>query len=259
MSDLPSMIWIELRKAIRSKMPLWTALGSMFLPLGIAFLIFVARNPEISKQLGLISAKADIVAYTATDWSAYLRVYGEIIGAAGLILFILILSWIFGREFTDGTMKDLLAVPVPRGSIVVAKFIVMAIWSEAMTLIIFIAGLSMGALLHLPGSSTGVLLHGCTVVLLTSILTIVSVLPFALLASIGRGYLLPIGVAILMMMMINLAQILGWGEFFPWAVPVLYTLGESPLTPVSYWIVFLTGAAGMVGTYLWWKFADQSR
>src|SRR3990172_3405216 len=148
------MIWIELRKAIRSRMPLWTALGSLFMPLGIAFLIFVARNPEISQQLGLVSAKANIVAYAATDWPTYLRVYGEIIGAGGLILFILILSWIFGREFTDGTLKDMLAVPVQRGSIVLAKYIVMAIWSEVMTMVIFIAGLIMGALINLPGSST---------------------------------------------------------------------------------------------------------
>lgn len=259
MNDLPDMIWIELRKAIRSRMPLWTALGSLFMPLGIAFLIFVARNPEIAQQLGLVSAKANIVAYAATDWPTYLRVYGEIIGAGGLILFILIISWIFGREFTDGTLKDMLAVPVQRGSIVLAKYIVMAIWSEAMTMVIFIAGLIMGALINLPGSSTSVFLQGSALVVNASFLAIAVVLPFALFASMGRGYLLPIGVAGLTMMMVNLAQILGWGEFLPWAVPVIYALGKSPLTPISYWIVFLTGLAGMIGTYLWWKFADQNR
>jgi len=70
--------------------------------------------------------------------------YGQIIGAGGLILFILILGWIFGREFADGTLKDLLAVPVARASILLAKFIVGAIWSAGMTIIIFIAGLIMG-------------------------------------------------------------------------------------------------------------------
>ncbi len=83
MNNLSDMIWIELRKAIRSKMPLWTALGSLFMPLGIAFLLFVSRNPEISQKLGLVSAKANLVAYAATDWTAYMKVYGEMIGAAG--------------------------------------------------------------------------------------------------------------------------------------------------------------------------------
>jgi len=259
MNDLSSMIWVELRKAIRSRMPLWTALGSLLMPLGIAFLIFVARNPETSQQLGLVGAKANLVAFAATDWPSYLGVYGEIIGAGGLILFVLIISWIFGREFTDGTLKDLLAVPVPRGSVIMAKYTVMAIWCEVMTMLIFIAGLIMGAFIHLPGGSTGVFLRGGAIVVGASVLAIAVVLPFALFASMGRGYLLPIGVAILVLMMVNLAQILGWGEFFPWAVPVLYALGKSPLTPVSYWLVLLTGLAGMIGTYLWWKFADQSR
>lgn len=259
MNDVGSMVWVELRKAIRSRMPLWTALGSLFLPLGIAFLIFVARNPQVAEKLGLVSAKAEIVAYAATDWLAYLRLYGEIVGAGGMVLSVLIVSWIFGREFADRTLKDLLAVPVRRGSIVLAKYIVAAIWAAAVNAVIYLAGLLMGVLLDLPGYSTGILLQGSTQVLLVALLAITAGLPFALFASMGRGYLLPIGVMILVMMMMNLAQVLGWGEFFPWAVPVLHAMEESPLRLVSYIILFLTGLAGAVGTIFWWKYADQNR
>jgi ABC-2 type transport system permease protein len=90
-------------------------------------------------------------------------------------------------------------------------------------------------------------------------LVIVSILPFALFASLGRGYLLPLGVAVLTLMLTNLVAIVGWGEYFPWAVPGLYAQGKSALTPVSYGIVILTGLAGMLGTYAWWMLADQSR
>ena len=94
---------------------------------------------------------------------------------------------------------------------------------------------------------------------MTACLVIPLVMPFELFASIGRGFLLPIGAAVLTMMMTNLAAIAGWGEYFPWAIAGLYAQGKSPLPPVSYWIVILTGLAGMAGTYLWWKFADQNR
>ena len=60
MHNLADMIWIEARKAIRSKMPLWTGLGSLVMPVVIAFLVFVARNPNLSQKLGLISAKANL-------------------------------------------------------------------------------------------------------------------------------------------------------------------------------------------------------
>jgi ABC-2 type transport system permease protein len=259
MNNLSDMIWIELRKAIRSRMPLWTALGSLFMPLGIAFLIFVSKNPEISQKLGLVSAKANLIAYSATDWPTYLGLFGEIIAAGGFILFVLIVSWIFGREFVDGTLKDMLAVPVGRSSILLAKYIVATIWSVALTLIIFVVGLVMGAIIKLPGGSTSVFLHGSILVTITALLAIGVTLPFALFASAGRGYLLPIGLAVLILMMTNLVAIVGWGGYFPWAVPGLYAMEKSPLTAISYWIVFFTGLAGMIGTYLWWKFADQNR
>jgi len=50
----------------------------------------------------------------------------------------------------------------------------------------------------------------------------------------------------------------GWGEFFPWAVPGLYAQGAT-LGPVSFVLVFLTGAAGMAATFLWSERADQVR
>jgi ABC-type transport system involved in multi-copper enzyme maturation permease subunit len=259
MNNLPDMIWIELRKAIRSRMPLWTAIGSLFMPLGIAFLIFIAKNPAISQQLGLVGAKANLMSYASTDWPTYLGLYGQLIGAGGIILFILVISWVFGREFADSTLKDLLAVPVGRSSILLAKYIVSSAWFVVLTVEIFSAGLLMGAIINLPGGSSEVILHGSAVLAVTALLVIPVVLPFALFACAGRGYLLPIGLAILTMMATNIAIIAGWGDYFPWAIPGLYVQGKSPLPTASYWIVVFTGLAGMLATYLWWKLADQSR
>ena len=258
LQNLSDMVWIELRKAIRSRMPVWTALGSLFMPFGIAFLIFVATNPEISKKLGLVSVKANLVAYSATDWLSYLGLTGQIIAAGGFFLFVLVISWVFGREFADRTLKDLLAVPVQRSSILLAKFIVVAIWSAGLTLVIYVASLVMGAIIKLPGGSWSVISQVSTQLLITAGLEILVVTPFAFAASVGRGYLLPLGMAVLTLMMANLMAVAGWGEFFPWAVPGLLMQG-SPLTPVSYWIVFFTGLAGITATYLWWKYADQNR
>jgi hypothetical protein len=67
------------------------------------------------------------------------------------------------------------------------------------------------------------------------------------------------GVAILSLITANILMVAGWAEYFPWAIPMLYAQGEIPLTPVSLSIVFLTSLAGMIGTYLWWKTADQNR
>lgn len=259
MSSLADMLWVERRKALRSGLPQWTALGSLFMPLAIGFLIYVSRNPEISQKLGLVSAKADLIAFSATDWPAYFKFFGQLIAAGGFFLFALVIGWVFGREFVDGTLKDILAVPVRRSSILLAKFILSAVWCAALSLLMVAAGLLIGALTGLPGGSPAVYLRGLAQVLLTAALLIVSLTPYAFFASLGRGYLLPLGMAVLTLMAANLVVILGWGEFFPWAVPGLIAQAEQPLPALSYWIVGLTGLAGMLVTHLWWKYADQNR
>ena len=259
MNNLSDMVWIELRKAIRSRMPLWTALGALFMPLGVAFLILLAKNPELSRRLSLVSAKANLIAYSATDWSSYLALFAEVVAAGGFFFFVMAISWIFGREFADSTLKDMLAVPVQRSSILLAKFTVAAIWSAAMTLVILIFGLATGAIMQLPGGSIGVILRGSAVAAITACLTVAVILPFAFFASVGRGYLLPMGAAVLSLITANLIMVVGWAEYFPWAIPMLYAQEKSPLTPASYWIVFLTGLVGMIATHFWWKYADQNR
>ena len=253
------MIWIEFRKVIRSRMPLWIGLASLFMPVGMAFLIFVAKNPELFRKLGLVSAKANLVAYSATDWPSYLVLFAQIISAGGFFFFVMAVSWVFGREFADGTVKDMLAVPAQRSSIILAKFIVVAAWSAVMAIIIFILSLVVGAIIRLPGGSISVILHGSLVTAITVCIVIAVVLPYALFASVGRGYMLPMGVAVLTLITANLLMVLGWAEYFPWAVPILYSQGVSTLTPLSYGIVIFTSLAGMIATYLWWKYADQNR
>lgn len=259
MTHLAGMFWVESRKAIRSRMPLWTALGSLFMPLGIAFLIFVARNPGISQKLGLVGAKANLLTYAEIDWPAYLVLFGQLISMGGFIFFVLIISWVFGREFVDGTVKDLLAVPVPRVSILLAKFSLTAAWCSLLVVVMLCAGLLMGAAMQLPGGTSLLICQGSFRVLASALLSILAATPFALLASIGRGYLLPIGAAFLTLLLTNIAALLGWGETFPWAVPGLFAQAKTQLPLASYWIVLLTGLAGILATIGWWKTADQNR
>ncbi len=259
MRELWEMMGTEARKAFRSSMPFWTTLGALFMPFGITFLLFVAKNPQISQRLGLIGAKANLMAYAAADWATYMELFGQLIAAGGFIFFVFIVSWVFGREFADGTVKDLLAVPTARASILLAKFSVAAVWSAIVAWLIFLVGALLGAMLRLPGDASAALLHGGARLAVVAGLTIAVVTPFALFASIGRGYLLPIGAAVLLLMTANLAAVIGRGEYFPWAVPGLYAQGKDLLPAVSYWIVLLTALAGVLATILWWQYADQNR
>lgn len=260
MHDLTNALWVELRKATRSRMPLLTALGFLVLACGLAFLMFIYKYPTFARSVGLISTKANLAGGTAT-WPYYLGILSQATAIGGLLLFSLVESWVFGREFADGTLKDLLAVPVARATLLLAKFLVVVLWSLLLTLMLFLVSLLLGAAIGLSQGTAEVFWHGAANVAVATCLVIVDVFPFAFFASVGRGYLLPMGVVLLVLVLGNIVTISGWGTSFPWAIPALYAglTAKGDLEAASYLLVLLTGLAGMAGTYLWWKYADQNR
>jgi len=261
MNNLSNGLWIEWRKALRSRMPLYTTLGFLIAPLACAFLMFIYKDPDFARKAGIISAKANLMG-GAADWPSYLNLLAQMMAGGGLLLFSLILSWLFGREYSDGTLKDLLAVPVPRSTILLAKFIVGALWAIFMAGVVYLVGMALGAVVGLPQGSSEVLWRGSLTLWVTAGLSVVAVTPFGLLANVGRGYLLPIGMTMLALLLANLLTLIGWGNLFPWSIAGLYAAlagkGQA-LEPVGYWIVLFTGLAGVAGTHLWWNHADQHR
>src|SRR6266511_4154409 len=177
-------------------------------------------------------------------------------GIGGLFVFGLLFIWVFGREFADRTVKDMLALPVPRAAIVAAKFIVATAW--CLVLAAWTGALGVGVVtgLRLPGAAAGTVGSGLVRLLLTAIMTI------ALLASVARGYLAPVGGIVLATFLGQIVTTLGYGAYFPWAVPALYAGIAGVRTrpgPAGYLLVVLVGLAAVLGTGSWWRRADQTR
>lgn len=257
MNNFAQAVRVEFLKARRSKMPALTGLGFALLPLAGGFFMFIIRDPELARRAGLISAKAQISMGTA-DWQTYLGFLAQGTAIGGILLFGLIASWVFGREYSDRTLKDLVALPTARSSIVVSKFVVIALWAGALTLLICLIALGVGAAMGLPQTSAQNIAQGIAVVLVSLILTLALVTPIAFFACAGQGYLPPIGLMFVAVFFAQVLAVAGWGEFFPYAIPALVSQGKE-VGVVSYVIVFLTGVAGMAATFFWWEFADQTK
>lgn len=255
-------VWVETLKVRRSRVSLFATLGFSLLPLVGGFFMFILKNPELSRQMGLISAKAQLTMGTA-DWPTYFAFLTQAVAVGGIILFGFIISWVFGREYSDRTIKDLLALPTSRSMIVLAKFVVVSIWSAGLVGLIFLLSLLVGQVVGLPPVPEEFFLHGTTVLVVTACLTIALSPPIAFFASAGHGYLAPIGAAFLAIVLAQVAAIIGWGEYFPWAIPAMYAdgaiKGAAGIPPLSYWIVLLSGGAGVAGTLRWWEHADQAQ
>ncbi|MDQ3006735.1 MAG: ABC transporter permease [Chloroflexota bacterium] len=262
MNGLIPALSAETLKMRRSKVPLFTAIGFSIAPLMVGLFIIILKDPEAARSMGLISAKAQLLVGVA-DWPTFFSILTQAVAVGGAILFSIITIWVFGREFSDHTAKELMALPTSREAIVAAKFIVIAVWVLVLTILIFLIGLAVGKLVVIPGWSAELACSAGVDVLGVAAL-VTALLPFvALLASVGRGYLPPFGWTILTVVLAQIAAITGWGDWFPWSVPALFSGAAGPRSELmglhSYIIVILASLIGLTATFWWWRNADQTR
>jgi ABC-2 type transport system permease protein len=263
MKTLAAALWAEMLKARRSRISLASAVVFAIFPLVGGLFMIILRDPEAARSMGLIGAKAQLTAGTA-DWPSFFGVLLQALAMAGPILFAFVVAWIFGREFSDRTVKDLLALPTPRGAIVAAKFALAAAWTLGLTLLVFALGLGVGAAVDIPGWSPGLAWSTFGSVLAVAALTF-ALMPFvALFAGIGHGYLAALGWALLSFVLSQIVSILGWGGWVPWSLPVLRSgmmgsQGLEQIGPHSYLLALLAFVGGLAATWTWWRDADQVR
>lgn len=264
-SEIAPALWVELQKVRRSK-TLWiTALGFFFVVLICGLFMYILKDPEQARRLGIIGAKAQIFGGSA-NWPSFFNLALLMVSLGGLIIFGFIFVWVFGREFGDKTVYDMLSLPTSRVTIVIAKIITAAYWSVALILVVFILMLGIGAILQLPEWSAATAWNGLGRLLGTGSLTILLCIPFALVASFTRGYLPAVGCIFLVLILGQVISQLGNGQYFPWTIPMLYSgaaealTGKTftPLGVISYILVGLVGIVSLISTGAWWRYADQT-
>jgi ABC-2 type transport system permease protein len=251
----------EAVKLRRSRLWWITLLGFTIAGAVGALFMYIGQDPGRARSLGLLGAKADLATITA-NWPGHLALLGQIASVGGVGLFGILVIWIFGREFSDHTVKDLLALPTGRTAIVLAKFTIAAGWSAVLTLYLCGLGLAGGAALGLPGWSAGATVAGLARLGAAAAMTVLLTFPFALAASIGRGYLTAIGTLFVAVFCAQIVAALGYGAYFPWSVPALYTGITGPDGQQPAWwsplTVLAVGAFSVIATVRWWQDADHT-
>jgi ABC-2 type transport system permease protein len=258
-------LWVEFQKVRRSKILWITALAVCLVSLISGLFMFILQDPEQARQFGLVGAKAQIFG-GAADWQNLFNLTLLLVSVGGLIIFGFIFIWIFGREFSDKTVYDMLSLPTSRVTLVTAKLVTAAYWSLTLVLIVFVLSIGIGALLRLPMWSAATALNGLRLLLVTWVLTVLLSIPFALAASTTRGYLPAVGCLFLVLILGQVISQLGYGQYFPWTVPMFYSgaaealTGKvaTPLGLVNYMIVCVVSVSSLAALGAWWRYADQT-
>ncbi len=247
MNALRVAVWAELLKLRRSKVT-WVIFG-LFVSMPVFMSLF---------RLGMFQERAGDI-FGANTIAEYFSMVEQVLALHGCIGFGFLAAWAFGREFSDRTVTDLLALPFPRSTIVHSKCIALIFTMLILAFCQFLASCVMGIAVPVEDGfswsyAAGVYgRHIC----LTFMLAAISA-PIVFIASVSRNYLLPLGVLIFAMVMANVAGNIGFAAYFPWSIPKAYIEGGT-LSAVSVGILIVTGVAGVAASVAWWRYADQGK
>lgn len=220
------MVAMEFLKLRRTKITWILALAYGVGPLMLALMMAILRNPELARRMGLLATKAQLMATTA-DWPTYLHLV-LMLFAAGMIVLGIAEAFVFGREYAEGTAKNMLTLPIRRETFVGAKLVVAATWFVLMCVATYAESVVLGFLVGLSGFSAHLLWNNAARAgwLVLEVLLLGSV-P-AWIAVIGRGYLAPVGFTVFALLLGNLFANTGWGPWFPWSIVFLSANAPGP-------------------------------
>ena len=252
----------EFLKLRRSKVT-WFTLAALSLgPLAIALMMWIVREPGRAAKLGLIGTKASLAGLTAT-WPAYFSMLTMVVGVGGMLLLAFVVAFVFGREYTEGTAKNLLALPVGRHWFALAKLAVAGVWWLVLVVAVLAEGLVLGALLRLPGMTPSLAVHAVRDALLAAAVAYLLVPVVAWIATLGRGYLPPLGFALAMLAVGDVLSHTGWAAWFPWSIVPSFigAIGKpaTSIAPVSLVVVALTFVGGIAATIAQLRWADNAQ
>ncbi len=255
-----AVVGTEFAKLRRSKVTWLSLVAYSIGPAVGALFMWIVQEPERAEQLGLLGTKANIVGMSAS-WDTYFLMVTQVTGLGGMILLSVLAAYVFGREYAEGTAKNMLALPIGRHWFVLAKLTVVLVWFALLTAAVLAETLVLGFALGLPGLSAHALAQGAGDTLLASLVAFLLVPVVAWIASLGKGYLPPLGFAIMMLLLGNVFGATGWGKWFPWSIVPLFAGVAGPrvetLAPGSLLVIALTFLGGVGATVAHVRYADN--
>jgi ABC-2 type transport system permease protein len=208
-----------------------------------------------------LAAKAATMV-TGRTWAAYLGLMAQLLSVGALLAVGVVVCWVFGREYSDGTIGSLYALPAGRAHIAWAKAVIVLGWGLATSVLGALVAVPLGLTLGLATAAGPVeVLRAAALPVAVAVLTTLLALPLALVASAGRGYLAGIGALLGIVVVTQIITILGAGAWFPWAAPGLWSGMGGPaaaaaVTGPQLALPVLVGVVGVWGTARWWRSAE---
>ena len=217
---MKAAVWAEAVKLSGSTVG---RVGSLAIVVGISVLsgtMLVAASTDDPQLLAKLGPVAD------GDWNGFLLGAAQITGAGGLGGFAVVLAWMFGREFGDGTITGLFALPVRRSTIAMAKLLVYGVWAAAMSILLAVVLLAVGTVAGL-GPIDSQTWDTVSRQIALGIMSAAITVPVAWAATLSRSVLGGVSVAIGLVVVAQVSVLVGIGGWMPLAAPALWALSAG--------------------------------
>jgi len=234
--QIRTAIAVEARKLVASRV---VQASTVLIVVGIATLTgslaaaASAGNEQILAQLGDLADE--------DGWDRLVGIAIQITSAAGLLGFGVVMAFVVGREFTDGTISGLFALPVTRATIVVAKVVVVLAWTAVVAACLIVAVIAIGVVggYGLPNSAA---VDRLARLFVLTVLSGALAVPAAWAATLGRSLLPGIATTIGTIASAQVLVVAGAGAWYPPVAPALWAIDPTNVTTVQLGLVLVVGA-----------------
>ena len=179
-----------------------------------------------------------------------------------VLIFAIIISYLFGREYNEHTLKTMLTIPVSRTKFLASKYVMFLVWIVILTVVTSISTLAFGFAAGLDGFSLKMFLDSFAQLLYANALLFLTFAPFVFV-SLFITNMVPAMIGGATLALVNL-MVYGqnWAPFVPWVCPYLIASGEiaeySTSISVSYGVILATFVIGLVISYIYFTRSDVS-
>ena len=239
------VIGLEARKLARATVTRVATIAALILVVVITAGGYAAAMYAGDTDMGRKAASM----VTSPGWDGYTTLGATSVSVTILLAVGVVMSWSVGREFTDGTIVGLFAIPPSLRTIATAKMVVTLSWAVLLgageATLLMTAGLLLG--LGAAGAA------GCfATLLLVSVVLGAGVLPVMWAATWWRNYLAGIGLTLAILVVTNLAAGFGLGSYVPWSIPVAWTMNHDDVSALLLVVPIAIAAIGAWLTYRSW-------
>ncbi len=248
-----SAIRVEALKLSRSLVGVITTLAvvvGMFVLLGGITAGVAGGSPEMIAQAGPAAS---------LDWKGLLSGATQVASVATILGAGVVLAWMFGREFADGTISSLFGLPVSRSRIALAKLVVYAVWVVLIGIAIPLAVLFLGLLVGYgaPAPETWAALGRLAALTLFSGSITIAV---AWVATLTRSLLAAVGATIALIILAQVGALAGAGGWMPVAAPALWAMTDgAAVTMIQLSLSVVVSAVFIVLTCVSWARLQLNR